>query len=80
MYSHVLVPLDGFVLRGADATSELARLDREDPQSLLCLTTLARRPLGPLLFGSVAGELVRQLTDRPLRVEPAAWAFSRAAL
>ena len=58
------------VLRGADAASELARLDREDPQSLLCLTTRARRPLGRMLFGSVAGELVRQSHRAAVLVGP----------
>ena len=47
------------VLRGADPASTLARYDREHPDTLLCLTTRARRPLGRALLGSVASEVVR---------------------
>jgi len=61
---------EAIVLRGTDAASELARLDRDSPQSLLCLTTRARRPLGRMLFGSVAGELVRQSTKAAVLVGP----------
>ena len=58
------------ILRGDDPAAELARLDREDPQALLCLTTRARRPLGRMLFGSVAGELVRQSNKATVLVGP----------
>lgn len=50
----------GVMLSAIDVASELARLDRDHPEILLCLTTRARRPLGRALFGSIAREVVRR--------------------
>ncbi len=41
------------------------RLIHDEPETLLCLSTQARGPLGRLLFGSVAREDVRR-ADRPV--------------
>lgn len=58
------------VLRGLDAASELARLDREYQDTLLCLTTRARRPLGRAVLGSVARDVVRASDQALVLVGP----------
>jgi len=63
--------IDADVLEGVDVAATLARLDRNEPDSLLCLTTTARRPLGRALFGSVAREVVRQSGEAIVLVGPA---------
>ena len=50
----------GMILRATDIASELARLDRDRPEFLLCMTTRARRPLGRAVLGSIAREVVRR--------------------
>jgi nucleotide-binding universal stress UspA family protein len=63
--------VDVCVLKAADAAAALARLDRDEPESLLCLSTSARRPLGRALFGSVAREIVSHAEDAIVLVGPA---------
>jgi nucleotide-binding universal stress UspA family protein len=57
--------LECSVVHGADPASELLRVICDEPETLLCLSTRARGPIGRLLFGSVAGEVVRR-ADRPI--------------
>jgi len=58
------------VLHGDDAAVELARFDREHPDSLLCLTTRGRTSVGRLLFGSVSRALVRASDQVQVLVGP----------
>lgn len=57
--------LECSVVRSADPASALVRVIRDEPATLLCLSTQARGPLGRFLFGSVAREVVRR-ADRPV--------------
>jgi nucleotide-binding universal stress UspA family protein len=59
------------VVRGADPAAELARLERKHPDALVCLTTLARGPIGRSLFGSVAREIVGRSDRGQVMVGPA---------
>jgi nucleotide-binding universal stress UspA family protein len=64
------VATEAVVVRGSDPASTLARYDREHPETLLCLTTRARRPLGRALLGSVASEVVRESDQVVVLVGP----------
>lgn len=58
------------ILRATDVPAELARLDRDHPEFLLCLATSARRPLDRAVLGSVAREVVRHSDQAVALVGP----------
>jgi len=58
------------VVHGADPAAEIARLDREHTDALVCVTTRARGPIRRTLFGSVAREVVRRSSRGQILIGP----------
>jgi nucleotide-binding universal stress UspA family protein len=66
------ITFEHLVIEADDVATALADLDRRHPDTLVCMTTRGRHPLGRALLGGVAHEVVRRSDQAVVLIGPRA--------